>query len=99
VYAPPKYLIAAEGSSARLMTHEARADRSKLEAHAILSYFKPGFTIPSGKLERELHKLDGVKKIAINHLSHTVKIRYDPSVVTDQKIRAVLKRLGTRSQS
>jgi copper chaperone CopZ len=78
------------------MTHEARADCSKPEAHAILSYFKPGLMIPSGKLERELRKLHGINKIVINHLSHTVKIRYDPSVVTEQKIRAVLKRLGSR---
>ena len=51
-------------------------DRSKAEVHEILSYLKPSLVMPSGKLEGQLHKLDGIKRIAINHFSHTTKKHY-----------------------
>jgi hypothetical protein len=38
--------------------------------------------------------LEGIKEIIINPLSHTVKIRYDPRVVSADKMRFVLKQLG-----
>jgi copper chaperone CopZ len=73
-------------------------DHLKSEANAILSYLRPGVVIPSGKLERQLHKLEGIKEVAINHLSHTVKIRYDPTVVTAETLRSVLKKLSSRGE-
>jgi hypothetical protein len=69
-------------------------DRLKSEALAILSYLRAGHAIPSGVLERQLRKLGGVREIVMNPLSHTVKIRYDPRVVSAEKIRSVLKKLG-----
>jgi copper chaperone CopZ len=51
--------------------------------------------IPSGQIEIQLHKLKGIKEVRMNHVSHTVKIRYDPSIVTIEKIRTVLKNTGS----
>jgi hypothetical protein len=64
----------------------------KAEAHAILSYLRPGMLTPSGQIETRLRKMRGVKELTINHVSHTVKIRYDPSIVTIEKIRTFLTR-------
>jgi hypothetical protein len=65
----------------------------KSEAHTILSYLRPSLPIASGKIERRLRKLKGIRKITINHLSQTVKISYDPNAVTVEKIRSLLKKL------
>lgn len=46
---------------------------------------------PSAKMETQLRKLKGIKEVTINYVSHTVKIRYDPSIVTIERIRALLK--------
>jgi len=67
----------------------------KAEAHAILSYGRPGMRIPSRRIETRLRKMKGIKEVKINHVSHTVKIHYDPSVVTIEKIRTVLKNAGS----
>jgi copper chaperone CopZ len=39
--------------------------------------------------------MKGIKEVRINHVSHTVKIYYDPSIVTIEKIRMVLKGIGS----
>lgn len=64
----------------------------KAEAHAILSYLRLGVTIPSGQIETRLRKLKGIKEFTINHVSHTVQIRYDPSIVKIEKIRTFLRK-------
>jgi len=69
-------------------------DRLKPEAHAILSCLSAGDKVFSGMLERELRKFEGVKEIAINHISHAVKIRHDPHLVSAEKMRSVLRKLG-----
>ena len=46
------------------------------------------------KIERQLLKLKGVKEITINPISHTVKIRYDPHVMTAEKMRSAIRKLG-----
>ena len=66
----------------------------KSDAYAILSFLRPENPIPSGKIERQLRKLRGVKEITINPISHTVKIRYDPHVMTAEKMRSVIRKLG-----
>lgn len=66
----------------------------KSEALAVLSFLKAGHEIPSRMLERQLRKLGGIKEIIINPISRTVKIRYDPRVVSADKMRSVLKNLG-----
>jgi len=71
-------------------------DRLRSEADAILSYVRPGRTIPSGKVERHLRRLEGIEEVTINHLSQTVKIRYNPSMVTIEEIRSFLKELSPR---
>jgi len=62
------------------------------EAHAVLSYLRMDVSIPSGQIETRLRKLKGIKEAAVNHVSHTVKIHYDPSIVTREKIRTLLKK-------
>ena len=64
----------------------------KAEAHAILSYLRLGVLTPPGQIETELRKMIGIKEVTINVVSHTIKIRYDPSIVTIEKIRTFLKR-------
>jgi copper chaperone CopZ len=75
----------------RLQKPKAKSE-SKAEAHAILSYLPLSMLIPPGQIETRLRKMKGVKEVTINHVSHTVKIRYDPSIVTIEKIRTFLKR-------
>jgi len=48
--------------------------------------------IPSGQVETRLRKLKGVKEVTVNHVSHTVKIRYDPSIVTIERIRTLINK-------
>ena len=64
----------------------------KAETHAILSCLRLGMLIPSGQVETRLRKMKGVKEVTVNHVSHTVKIRYDPSIVTIEKIRTFLRK-------
>lgn len=64
------------------------------DAYAILSFLRPENPIPSGKIERRLRKLKGVKEITINPISHTVKIRYDPHLMTAEKMRSAIRNLG-----
>ena len=66
----------------------------KSDAYAILSLLRPENPIPSGKIERQLRKLRGVKETTINPISHTVKIRYDPHIMTAEKMRSFIRRLG-----
>jgi len=35
--------------------------------------------------------MKGIKEVTINYVRHTVKIRYDPSIVTIEKIRVPLE--------
>jgi len=72
-----------------------KTKRLNSDACVILSYFGPEIPIPSGKIEEELRKLNGIKEITINHLTHTVKIRYDPKVITEEKMRSIIKRLAS----
>jgi copper chaperone CopZ len=66
----------------------------KAEGRAILSCLRLGM-LPAGQIRSRLRKMEGIKEVRINHVSHTVKIRYDPSIVTIEKIRTVLKGMGS----
>ena len=72
-----------------------KTKRLNSDACLILTYFGPEIPIQSGRIERELRKLKGIKEITINHLTHTVKIRYDPKVITEEKMRSIIKRLAS----
>ena len=78
----------------QIYKERTQKERLEFEAIAVLSYLKAGHEIPSGMLERQLRKLGGIKEIIINPISHTVKIRYDQRVVSADKVRSVLKKLG-----
>jgi hypothetical protein len=77
-------------------TYKARTQKERLKSEglAVLSFLKAPHEIPSRMLERQLRKLEGIKEIIINPISRTVKIRYDPRVVSADKMRSVLKKLG-----
>ena len=64
----------------------------KAVAVAVLYCLQLGMLIPSGKMEGRLRKMKGVKEVTVNLVSHTVKIRYDPSIVTIEKIRTFLRK-------
>lgn len=66
-------------------------DRLKSEGLAVLSSLKASHEISFRVLERQLRKLKGVKEIIINPISRTIKIRYDPRVVSVDKMRSILK--------
>jgi copper chaperone CopZ len=66
----------------------------KAEGRAILSHLRLG-TLPAGQIEKRLRKMKGIKEATVNLASHTVKIRYDPNIVTIEKIRTVLKNTGS----
>ena len=74
--------------------HVKPMHRVNSDACAILSYLSPTTAIPSGVVERELRKLNGIKEVMINPLTHTVTIRYDLNVMTVEKMRSFLKRLS-----
>ena len=71
----------------------------KAEAHAILSCLRLGMLIPSGQVATRLRKMKGVKEVTVNHVSHTVKIRYDPTIVTIESIRTLFKNRGSNRQN
>jgi len=77
-------------------THKepTQKERSKSDALAVLSFPKIGHEIPSRMLERQLRKLEGINEIIINPISRTVKVSYDPRVVSADKMRSVLKKVG-----
>ena len=84
----------------KTMLHEVgslkRKNRRSSDACVILSSLSPATPIPSGEVERELRKLKGIRKITINPLFGTVKIRYDPNITTVEVMRSRLKRLLSR---
>lgn len=47
----------------------------------------------SGRIERGLRKIEGIKEVTINPFTHNVKVHYDPNRVTVKKIRVILKTL------
>jgi copper chaperone CopZ len=65
-----------------------------VEEHAIL--FIP-LTVPAGTAQRKLHTLPGINEISVNHLTHTVRVSYDPTKITSDKIRHLLKSLAAPS--
>ena len=75
------------------LTCEERTQKERLKSEglAVLSFLKNDHEISSRMLERQLRKLKGIKEIIINPISRTVKIRYDPRVVSADKMRSVLK--------
>ena len=77
-------------------TYKERTQKERLKSDGltVLSYLKPGHEISSRMLERQLRKLEGINEIIINPISRTVKVSYDPRVVSADKMRSVLKKVG-----
>jgi len=68
-------------------------------AQAILHYLRLDMLVPPAKMDTRLRKLKGIKKVTINYVTHTVKIRYDPNTVTLEAIRTLLKKRGSDGQN
>ena len=99
--ARPKYIVATVSNLygvtsllQKLRFQEQRKPTSELkaEARAILSYLRLDMSSPPRQIETRLRKMKGIKEVTINLVSHTVKIRYDPNIVTIEKIRAFLRK-------
>ena len=61
------------------------------------SYHRLRMSIASGQVETGFRKMKGIKEVTVNHATHTVKIRYDPSIVTIEKIHTLLRKPGVTS--
>lgn len=68
--------------------------REETAGQAIFSLFTLGCSSCSRVIERKLPKLRGIKKVAVNYITDTVFVEYDPSEVTTESIRAFMKKLG-----
>jgi Cu+-exporting ATPase len=64
------------------------------EAKAIFSLFTLGCSSCSRIIERKLKKLPGIKDVAVNYVTDTVLVSYDPGWLTTEDIRAFMKKLG-----
>ena len=77
-------------------TYKERTQKERLKSEGLAVLFSPkaDHEISSRMLEHQLRKLEGIKEIIISPISSMVKIRYDPRVVSADKMRSVLKKLG-----
>lgn len=64
------------------------------KAKAIFSLFNLGCSSCSAVIERRLKKVPGIKNVAVNYVTDTVLVNYDPSQVSTEGIRDFLKKLG-----
>ena len=51
----------------------------------------------SSGLESRLKKLNGVRDVIVNYVTHTVLIKYDPTLLTVEQIRELLWKFGCDS--
>jgi len=45
-------------------------------------------------IEKKLKKLGGIRDVSVNYITDTILVDYDPSRLTSQDIRALIKKLG-----
>ena len=48
----------------------------------------------SDRLEGDLSSVDGVRGVNVNHDPHSVEVRYDPTIVDANAIRAAVEQAG-----
>ena len=74
----------------------AAADQRK--AQAIFSLVNPGCVSYSNVGERQLKKLNGIKKASADYVTDAVNVDFDPSLVTADAILALFTKLGQRTK-
>jgi copper chaperone CopZ len=46
------------------------------------------------RLDRELKKVPGIADVNLNYAAHVVLVEFDPTTVTSENIRTIVKKLG-----
>jgi Cu+-exporting ATPase len=64
------------------------------KAQAIFSLFNLGCLSCPNIVERRLRKFEGIKRVAVNYVTDTVLVDFDPEVVTTEAIRTYMTKLG-----
>ncbi len=65
-----------------------------MSAEAVFSLFNLGCSGCPAVIERRLRKVNGVKKVVVNYVTDTVLVNYDPSQVSTENIRTLMKKVG-----
>jgi len=73
---------------------DMRATEKGTSAKAIFSLFNLGCSGCSGIIERKLKKLSGIKKVAVNYVTDTVLVNYDPTELSPDDIRSFMIKLS-----
>lgn len=63
-------------------------------AQAILSIFNLGCSSCSSIIERKLKKVAGITNVTVNYVTDTVLVKYDPSQLTVDEIRVIIRKSG-----
>ncbi len=67
---------------------------SKPVGNAIFSLYNLGCSSCSGILERKLKRVSGIAEVNVNYVADMVQVKFDPSKITSDDIRAFMKKLG-----
>jgi copper chaperone CopZ len=71
-----------------------RKASERTRAHAIFSLVNLGCASCPNIIERKLRTFEGIKKVAVNYVTDTLLLDYDPKTVTIDAIRAHITKLG-----
>lgn len=66
----------------------------KASARAIFSLYNLGCSSCSVVIERKLGKMSGIRDVAVNYVTDTVLVDFDPSLLTAEEVRGMIKKLG-----
>jgi len=64
--------------------------------NAIFSLYTLGCSSCSG-LDRKLKKVPGIAEAYVNYVADIVEVRFDPSKIKSDEIRAFMKQLGSET--
>jgi copper chaperone CopZ len=64
------------------------------KAQAILSLINLGCISRPNAVERKLKKFQGVQQVAVDYVTDTVLVDFDPEVITTDAIRTYMMKLG-----
>lgn len=72
----------------------SRAGDGKASAKAIFSLYNLGCSSCSVVIERKLGKMSGIRDVAVNYVTDTVLVNFDPTLLTAEEVRGMIKKLG-----
>jgi allophanate hydrolase subunit 1 len=58
---------------------------------AVLSLYNHQGDAPAQILQRTLKNTPGIKRVDLNYAANTITVEYDPTKITTEKVRAVIK--------